>query len=103
MARVTWKGKGGDPLPSIEVQGVTFPLDEAVEVDDAALLELLAGNPHFEVGTPASAGAGGDEPEPDPESGDDGDDGGEDKPVRAAARRHVVSRVQQHIATRKKK
>ena len=97
MPKVTWHGKGGDPLPSIEVRGVTFPLGEAVDVEDHELLDLLASNPHFEVEEdPAQAGA-------DEQEDDDDDDGGEDKPLRAAARRHVVSRVQQHIATRKKK
>ena len=34
---------------SIVLQGVEFPIGEAVQVDDAALITKLSGNSHFET------------------------------------------------------
>lgn len=94
MAKLTYLGEGIHPPPSIEWGGVAFPLGEAVEVDDPAMVKKASANPSFKVELEKAP------PAPDPESGphhsDDDDD--DAPPHRAAFRRHAPA----HAPSRKR-
>jgi len=48
-AKVTWKGEEGNDQKELKWQNRTFKKDEALEIDDEALIRKLQGNRFFEV------------------------------------------------------
>lgn len=68
---ITWLGEGASPPPSLEWRGVTFPLGQAVEVDDPAIIaKAKTARSIFrveEAAPPPKPKPPPPQPEPDPE------------------------------------
>jgi hypothetical protein len=109
MAKITWKGEGASPPPQLEWRGVTFPLNQPVDVDDPDIIAKAKTTSIFKVeeapeGADEHPRESGDQDDDDDDKDDDDDgpapaEAGDDAPHRPP-RRHVTARA--HHSRKKK-